>query len=52
MMLSNVSGEFKKIFKLYSIEEADLIWDQFDLDDDRTNDLSQRFGARKRTFSN
>lgn len=52
MMLSNVSGEFKKIFKLYSIEEADIIWDQFDLDDDRTNDLSQRFGARKRTFSN
>ncbi len=52
MMLSNVSKEFKKIFKLYSIEAAELVWDQFDLDDDRTEHLSQQFGARKRTFSN
>ena len=52
MMLSNVSTEFKKIFRLYSIEEAELIWDQFDLDNDETSDLSMRFGARKRTFSN
>ena len=52
MMLSNVSQEFKKIFKLYSIEAADIIWDQFDLDDDRTEHLAQSFGARKRTFSN
>ena len=52
MKLSNVSMEFKKIFRLYSIEEAELIWDQFDLDDDRTADLSSRFGNRKRTFSN
>ncbi len=52
MMLTNVSLEFKKIFRLYSFDEAELIWDQFDLDNDETHDLSTRFGARKRTFSN
>ena len=52
MTLSNVSGEFKKIFRLYSIEESELIWDQFDLDNDETSDLSTHFGSRKRTFSN
>ena len=53
MALSNVSQEFRKIFKLYSIEEAELIWDQFDLDTDETSDLSMRFGGgKKRTFSN
>ena len=52
MKLSNVSLEFKKIFRLYSIEEAELIWDQFDLDDDETRDLSTRFGNKGRTFSN
>lgn len=52
MTLSNVSGEFKKIFRLYSIDEAELIWDQFDLDDDETSHLGTQFGARRRTFSN
>lgn len=52
MALSNVSAEFKKIFRLYSFEEADIIWDQFDLDDDRTADLSTRFGNKKRTYQN
>ncbi|MBT4791414.1 MAG: hypothetical protein HON90_07570, partial [Halobacteriovoraceae bacterium] len=52
MKLANVSTEFKKIFRLYSIDEAELIWDQFDLDDDETSNLSTRFGNRKRTFSN
>lgn len=50
--LANVSGDFKKIFRLYSIEEAELIWDQFDLDNDDTAHLSTTFGARKRTFQN
>lgn len=50
--LSNVSGEFKKIFRLYSIDEAELIWDQFDLENDETSNLATRFGGRKRTFSN
>ena len=47
MKLANVSMEFKKIFRLYSVEEADLIWDQFDLDSDETSDLNTRFGGRK-----
>lgn len=50
--LSNVSGDFKKIFRLYSIEEADLIWDKFDLDDNETAHLSTSFANRKRTFQN
>ena len=50
--LSNVSGDFKKIFRLYSIEEAELIWDQFDLDNDDTAHLSTSFANRKRTFQN
>lgn len=50
--LSNVSRDFKKIFKLYSIEEAELIWDKFDLDDDETSHLNTSFGNRKRTFQN
>lgn len=50
--LSNVGLEFKKIFRLYSIDEAELIWDKFDLDNDETSDLSTRFGNRGRTFSN
>lgn len=52
MALSNVSQEFRKIFRLYSDAEAQLIWDQFDLDNDETSDLSTRFGNKKRTFSN
>jgi anti-sigma B factor antagonist len=52
MTLSNVSQEFRKIFKLYSIDESELIWDQFDLDDDRTSHLATQFGARRRTFEN
>lgn len=52
MTLANVSGEFRKIFKLFSIDEAELLWDQFDLDNDETNDLNTRFGNRSRTFQN
>ena len=52
MKLANVSLEFKKIFRLYSIAEAELIWDQFDLENEETSDLSSRFGNKKRTFSN
>ena len=52
MALSNVSQEFKKIFRLYTFEEADIIWDQFDLDNDETSNLATRFGNKGRTFSN
>jgi anti-sigma B factor antagonist len=49
--LKNVSSDFKKIFKLYSSEEAKMIWDDFDMDDDNTSQIGQ-FSARKRTFEN
>lgn len=52
MTLSNVSLEFKKIFRLYEIDEKELIWEQFDFDNDETGDLQNRFGARRRTFEN
>lgn len=52
MSLSNVSQEFKKVFKLYNIDEKELIWDQFDLDSDETEGLQSKFGARRRTFEN
>lgn len=52
MSLSNVSQEFRKIFRLYSEAETQMIWEQFDLENDETSDLSTRFGNKKRTFSN
>lgn len=52
MSLSNVSGEFKKIFRLYNIDERELIFDQFDFDNDETENLQSNFGARRRTFEN
>ena len=52
MSLSNVSGEFKKIFRLYNIDERELIFDQFDFDNDETENLQSSFGARRRTFEN
>jgi anti-sigma B factor antagonist len=48
--LSNVSGDFKKVFKLYTIEEAEIIWDEFDMDSDETESMNTQFGNRKRTF--
>lgn len=52
MSLSNVSQEFRKIFKLYKIDESELIWDKFDFDNDETEGLQSKFGGRKRTFEN
>ena len=52
MSLSNVSGEFKKIFRLYNIDEKELIFDQFDFDNDNTENLQSSFGGRRRTFEN
>ncbi len=48
--LSNVSGDFKKVFKLYTMEEAEIIWDEFDMDSDDTEQMNTQFGNRKRTF--
>ncbi len=50
--LSNVSRDFRKVFKLYTAEEAELIWDEMDLDSDDTSNLNSNFGNRKRTFQN
>ena len=52
MSLSNVSQEFRKIFRLYKIDESELIWDNFDFDNDETEGLQSKFGGRKRTFEN
>lgn len=49
--LSNLSDDFKKIFRLYSKEEAQIIWDQFDMDDDNTSGIGS-FSGRRRTFEN
>lgn len=48
--LSNVSKEFKKIFRLYTIDEAELLWDEFNMDSDDTRNMNTTFGNRKRTF--
>jgi anti-sigma B factor antagonist len=50
--LSNVSTDFRKVFKLYTAEEAELIWDQMDMDSDDTSNMNSAFGNRKRTFQN
>jgi anti-sigma B factor antagonist len=50
--LSNVSTDFRKVFKLYTAEEAELIWDEMDMDSDDTSNMNSSFGNRKRTFQN
>lgn len=49
--ITNVSDDFKKIFRLYSNEEAQMIWDEFDMDDDATSNMNA-FSGRSRTFEN
>lgn len=48
--LSNVSKEFKKIFRLYTIDEAQILWDEFGMDSDETKNMNTKFGNRRRTF--
>jgi anti-sigma B factor antagonist len=48
--ISNVKIEFLKVFKLYDLDLMSVIEDQFDSDD--TENLSQTFTGRKRTFEN
>lgn len=50
--LSNVKPEFLRIFKLYSINEADYVAELMDFDNDETNGLNSRFGNRAHTFEN
>lgn len=48
--LSNVKPEFLRIFRLFSINEADYVADLMDFDNDETETLN-RFGNKK-TFEN
>ena len=50
--LSNVKPEFLKIFKLYSLNEAEYVPDLMDFDNDETENLNTRFGNRPQTFEN
>lgn len=50
--LSNVKPEFLKIFRLFSINEADYVAELMNFDTDETADLNTRFGNRNQTFEN
>jgi anti-sigma B factor antagonist len=50
--LSNVKPEFLRIFKLYSLNEADYVAELMNFDNDETNGLNSRFGNRNQTFEN
>jgi anti-sigma B factor antagonist len=50
--LSNVKPEFLKIFRLYSINEADYVAELMNFDNDETEGLNTRFGNRNQTFEN
>lgn len=50
--LGNVRSEFRKVFRLYGLEDAAFLADQFDFDNDETDTLGQRSAARGRTFEN
>ena len=52
LSLSNVKPEFLRIFKLYSLNEADYVAELMDFDNDETNGLNSRFGNRAHTFEN
>lgn len=49
--VSNISGEFQRVFKLYTPQEAQYFWDEFEMDSDDTDNMGQ-FGNRNRTFEN
>lgn len=50
--VSNTTKEFNKVFKLYTLDEAEIFWNEFDLDSDDTANMAQSFAGRKRTFEN
>lgn len=50
--LSNVKPEFIKIFRLYSLNEADYVAELMQFDTDETAGLNSKFGNRNRTFEN
>jgi anti-sigma B factor antagonist len=50
--ISNVKPEFLKIFKLYSLNEAEYVAELMNFDNDETEGLNSRFGNRSNTFEN
>jgi len=50
--LSNVKPEFLKIFKLYSLNEADYVAELMNFDNDETENLNTKYGNRNQTFEN
>lgn len=50
--LSNVKPEFLKIFRLYSLNEADYVAELMNFDNDDTANLATQFAARTQTFEN
>ena len=50
--LSNVKPEFLKIFRLYSLNEADYVAELMQFDNDETEGLNSKFGNRNNTFEN
>jgi anti-sigma B factor antagonist len=48
--ISNVKSEFLKVFKLYDLDLMSCLAEEFETDD--TENLSQRFAGKKRTFQN
>jgi anti-sigma B factor antagonist len=49
--LSNVKPEFLRIFKLFSLNEADYVAELMNFDNDET-DVNRHFGNRTNTFEN
>ncbi len=50
--LSNVKPEFLRIFKLFSLNEADYVAELMNFDNDETDSLNRSFGNRSNTFEN
>lgn len=50
--LSNVKPEFLKIFKLYSLNEADYVAELMNFDNDETENLNTKYGNRSQTYEN
>lgn len=48
--ISNLTSEFKKIFKLYTLDED--LFDDFEMDSDETQTIGSQFANRTRTFEN
>lgn len=54
LSLSNVTGEFKKVFRLYAKgdDEIDQIMEAFGMESDDTSSIAQDFAGRTQTFEN